>query len=81
LHINVQLVDAESGNHLWAERFDKPIVDFFDLQDEIVARLANQLGAALLSAEARRAERSPNPSSSLSGLAWDKKEPTPEYLS
>jgi hypothetical protein len=30
MRINVQLIDAESGAHLWAERFDKPLADFFD---------------------------------------------------
>jgi TolB-like protein len=45
--VNVQLLDTENGNHLWAERFDKPVVDLFDMQDEIVARLANQLGTEL----------------------------------
>jgi TolB-like protein/class 3 adenylate cyclase len=59
LRVNVQLVDAETANHLWADRFDKPVADFFDLQDEIVARLANMLNAELTAAEARRAERSP----------------------
>jgi TolB-like protein len=39
MRVNVQLIDAETGNHLWAERFDKP-TDLFDMQDEIVARLA-----------------------------------------
>ena len=34
----IQLIDAESGNHLWAERCDKPLADLFDMQDEIVAR-------------------------------------------
>jgi TolB-like protein/class 3 adenylate cyclase len=61
LRVNVQLIDAETGNHLWAERFDKPIADLFDMQDEIVSRLANALGAELIAAEARRAERSPKP--------------------
>ena len=45
--VNVQLIDAETGKHLWAERFDKPLADLFDMQDEIVARLANQLGTEL----------------------------------
>ena len=63
MRVNVQLIDAESGNHLWADRFDKPIADLFEVQDEIVARLANALDAQLASAEARRAERSPNPGS------------------
>ena len=57
MRVNVQLVDAESGNHLWADRFDKPVADLFDMQDEIVARLANALNAQLIIAEARRAER------------------------
>jgi TolB-like protein/class 3 adenylate cyclase len=61
LRVNVQLIDAESGNHLWAERFDKPIADLFDMQDEIVSRLANTLNAQLVEAEARRAEHSPHP--------------------
>ena len=63
MRVNVQLIDAESGNHLWAERFDKPVADLFDMQDEIVARLANALNAQLIIAEARRAERAPNPDS------------------
>ena len=44
LRVNVQLIDAETGKHLWAERFDKPLADLFDLQDEIVAQLANNSG-------------------------------------
>ena len=61
LRVNVQLIDAETGNHLWAERFDKPVADLFDMQDEIVSRLANTLDAQLIAAEARRAERSLHP--------------------
>ena len=57
MRVNVQLIDAESGNHFWADRFDKPVADLFDMQDEIVARLANALNAQLVFAEARRAER------------------------
>ena len=63
MRINAQLVDAETGAHVWAERFDKAVADLFATQDEIVARLAGQLNAALVSAEARRAERSPHPDS------------------
>jgi adenylate cyclase len=63
MRVNVQLIDAESGKHLWAERFDKPLADLFEMQDEIVSRLANQLGTELTSAEARRAERASNPDS------------------
>jgi adenylate cyclase len=38
MRVNVQLIDAETGSHLWAERFDKPQADLFDMQDEIDAR-------------------------------------------
>src|SRR3984957_5069708 len=73
LRVNAQLIDAETGSHLWAERFDKPIADLFDMQDEIVARLASALNAQLAAAEARRSERAPNPDSMdlyFQGLAW-----------
>ena len=63
MRVNVQLIDAETGNHLWAERFDKPLADLFDMQDEIVARMANALNAHLVAAEARRAEKVPSPDS------------------
>src|SRR5271169_755893 len=63
MRINAQLVDAETGAHVWADRFDKAVADLFTAQDEIVARIARQLDAAIVSAEARRAERSPHPDS------------------
>ena len=63
LRVNVQLVDAETGNHLWAERFDKQLADLLEIQDEIVARLAAQLNTELVKAEARYAERAPLPDS------------------
>jgi TolB-like protein/Tfp pilus assembly protein PilF len=63
MRVNVQLIEAETGGHLWADRFDKPVSDFFDMQDEIVARLANALNAQLVFAEARRAQQAPNPDS------------------
>jgi TolB-like protein len=63
MRVNVQLIDAETGDHLWGERFDKPVADLFDMQDEIVSRLANRLGQELALAEARRAERAANPDS------------------
>jgi TolB-like protein/Flp pilus assembly protein TadD len=83
MRINVQLVDAETGNHLWAERFDKPVADLLDMQDEIVARLASQLGTQLISAEARRAERAPQPNSMdlyFQGMACRNKGLTPEHM-
>ena len=84
MRVNVQLIDSETGNHLWAERFDKPVADLFDMQDEVVARLANQLGTELITAEARRAERAPHPNSMdlyFQGMAVANREITPETLS
>jgi tetratricopeptide (TPR) repeat protein len=80
---NVQLIDAETGSHLWAERFDKPLADLFDMQDEIVARLAGALNAQLVAAEARRAEQAPTLDSMdlyFQGLAWFNKGLTPDNL-
>ena len=61
VRVNAQLVDAESGGHLWAERFDRPLSNLFSMQDEIVASLASRLGVELMSSEARRAEQTPTP--------------------
>ena len=68
MRVNVQLIDAETGRHLWAERFDKLLADLLDMQDEIVARLAGALNAQLVAAEARRAERQ----SRLDGLLFSR---------
>jgi TolB-like protein/class 3 adenylate cyclase len=57
IRVNAQLIDAETGAHLWAERFDKPRADLFDMQDEITARLAHSLDLEIVAAESRRAER------------------------
>ena len=83
MRVNVQLIDAETGNHLWAERFDKPFADLFDMQDEIVAQLAGTLNAELIAAEARRAEQAPNPNSMdlyFQGMAWFNKGLSPDNV-
>ena len=82
MRVNVQLIDAESGAHLWADRFDKPVADLFDMQDEIVALLAGTLSTHLVAAEARRAERAPDPDSMdlyFRGMACINHGETPEY--
>jgi TolB-like protein/tetratricopeptide (TPR) repeat protein len=61
MRVNVQLVEAETGKHIWAERFDKPVADLFALQDEIVTRIGADLSAEVTAVEARRAENAPNP--------------------
>ena len=83
MRVNVQLIDGETGSHLWAERFDKPLADLFDMQDEIVARLAGALNTQLVAAEARRAEQAPNPDAldlCFQGSAWLYKGPLPNNL-
>jgi TolB-like protein len=57
IRVNAQLVDAESGAHLWAERFDKQRADLFDMQDEVTTRLARTIHVELIAAESRRAVR------------------------
>jgi TolB-like protein len=54
---NAQLVDAESGAHLWAERFDKQRTNLLDMQDEVTTRLAREVHIELIAAESRRAAR------------------------
>jgi TolB-like protein/Tfp pilus assembly protein PilF len=83
LRINVQLIEAETSNHLWAERFDKPVAGLFDMQDEMVSRLANALDAQLIEAEAQRAGRSMYRDAMdlyFQGRACWNKGMTPEYL-
>jgi TolB-like protein len=83
LRVNVQLLDTETGNHLWAERFDNHLIDLFDMQDEIVSRLANQLGTELVAAEARRSERAPSPDSMdlyFQGMLHANRGSNPEYI-
>ncbi|MBR0776734.1 winged helix-turn-helix domain-containing protein [Bradyrhizobium diazoefficiens] len=84
MRINVQLIDTENGSHLWGERFDKEIADLFDMQDEIGARLANQLGTELVTVEASRAARTPHPDSMdlyFQGMAYLHRGTDPASLS
>jgi adenylate cyclase len=61
VRVNAQLIDAESGAHLWADRFDEDLADLFKLQDQVVARLANTLDLELQRAEVAKGARSTNP--------------------
>jgi tetratricopeptide (TPR) repeat protein len=60
VRVNAQLIDVQSGAHLWADRFEEDVADLFKLQDEVVARLANSLGTELVKAEARGDRRIAN---------------------
>lgn len=58
VRVNAQLIDSTTGAHIWADRFDEDRGDLFKLEDEIVARLTNSLGNAVVMAESERAVRS-----------------------
>ena len=76
VRVNAQLIDAENGGHLWADRFDGRLADLFQMQDQIVASLAGQLRAELIADQARRAQRASNPDSMdlyFQGQAWSNK--------
>jgi adenylate cyclase len=59
LRLTAQLVDAETGNHIWADRYERPVGDLFALQDEIAAAVAKAIRPAIAGAELRRALRKP----------------------
>ena len=74
VRVNAQLVDAESGAQLWADRFEDDVADLFKLQDEVVVRLARTLQIELVNAEAQRSlhDRPRNPDAfdlTMRGLA------------
>ena len=54
VRVNAQLVDGETGAHLWADRFEEDFADLFKLEDQVVARIANSLRVELVNAESRR---------------------------
>ncbi len=61
VRFNAQLIDAETGAHLWADRFDRELVDLFDLQDSVTQELAGAMNVELVDAETRRGQNKLNP--------------------
>jgi len=59
VRITAQLIDAATGAHLWAERYDRTLEDVFAVQDEVVATLAATLAGRIELAGAERARRKP----------------------
>ena len=57
VRISAQLIDALSGRHLWAERYDRELTDIFAVQDEITEAITGAVAPSFVSAEARRIER------------------------
>jgi len=59
LRITAQLVEAETGNHVWAERYDRDLVDIFAVQDEITERVVAAIEPELYAAEQVRSQSKP----------------------
>jgi adenylate cyclase len=59
VRVNVQLIDAATGAHLWADRFDANRADLLAMQDEIVERLSGPLELRLIDVDAARVARTP----------------------
>ena len=59
VRVHVQLIDAESDAHLWAERYDRELIDIFDVESDIAANIAEALKAKLTGAERRAISSQP----------------------
>lgn len=74
LRVTVQLIDAGTGDHVWAERYDRLLEDIFDVQDEITERVAMAIGPEIQAADLARAQRKDTNDLSiwetLSKVAW-----------
>ena len=53
MRVTAQLIDATTGAHQWAERYDRPLKDIFAVQDEIVQKIVANLQVEVLEAESR----------------------------
>ena len=62
IRITVQLIDAQTGVHLWAQRFDGGLEDIFDLQDQVTVRVVGEIAPKLEQAEIERSKRKPTDS-------------------
>ncbi len=59
VRINAQLIDTATGHHIWAERYDRELVDVFSVQDEITMNLAGAIMPELSAAQQKLAMRKP----------------------
>jgi adenylate cyclase len=62
VRITGQLIDASSGAHLWADRFDGDLEDIFNLQDQVTTRVANAIAPRIVEVEINRAAHKPTES-------------------
>ncbi|MDP6876480.1 MAG: tetratricopeptide repeat protein, partial [Alphaproteobacteria bacterium] len=59
VRVTAQLIEAETGNHIWAERYDRELADLFDLQDELTEAISAQVDAELAGSERALAYKKP----------------------
>ena len=71
VRVNIQLIDAEFGAHLWADRFEEDFADLFKLQDQVVAQIANSLRVELVNAESHRPRPQNLDAVDLTMRGWD----------
>lgn len=57
VRITAQLIDAASGHHLWADRYDRQLADVFAVQDEIAQTITGELAPGIIAAEMHQARR------------------------
>ena len=57
IRINVQLLEGETGGHLWAEKYDRGLEDIFEVQDEVVNTVTKEIFPHLARAEVNRAQK------------------------
>ena len=80
VRVTAQMIDATTGNHVWAERYDRELMDLFDLQDEITEAIVTSVGPELDALERERARRKPPPKPWRMGeLSTRSVEPVPVY--
>ena len=70
LRITAQLIEAETGAHIWADRFDGALEDVFDLQDQITDKVVGIVEPSLQQSEIERARRKPPESLDAEDLVW-----------
>ena len=87
IRINAQLIDAETGNQVWGERFDRAQAELFDVQDQVVQRIASTLVGRVQVSDVERARRKPPSSLDAyecvvkgNALPWDDPESAAEAV-
>lgn len=78
IRINAQLIDAETGSHVWAERFDRRLDEIFAVQDKVVQTIVSTLVGRVQASDAERSRRKPPASLAAyecvlqgNALSWD----------